>query len=54
MGRKTTVERLWHQISELKVLLSENPHVPVHECRVVVEQMERNVKQLRKREIKGR
>ena len=52
MGRKTTVERLWHQISELKVLLNLNPHVPIQECRGIIENMEENVKVLRRRELR--
>ena len=54
MGRKTTVEKLWHQISELKVLLNLNPHVPIQECRAIIENMEENVKQLRRRELRKR
>lgn len=54
MGRKTTVEKLWHQISELKVLLNLNPRVPVQECRRVVADMEENVKVLRRRELRRR
>jgi hypothetical protein len=52
MGRKTTVEKLWHQISELKVLLNLNPRVPVQECRAIIENMEENVKVLRRRELR--
>ena len=54
MGRKTTVEKLWHQISKLKVLLNLNPHVPIQECRGIIENMRENVKVLRRRELRRR
>jgi len=54
MGRKTTIERLWYRISKLKVLLDENPRVPVKECREIVTGMERDIKALRKRELRRR
>lgn len=52
MGRKTTVEKLWFQVGRLKILLQQNPHLPINECRSIVEDMERNIKQLRRRELR--
>lgn len=52
MGRKTTAERLWYGIDKLKVLLEENPNISLEECRKIIEDMERDIKALRRRELR--
>lgn len=36
----------------MKVLLDENPHIPIQECRELIEAMEKDVKALRRRELR--
>lgn len=47
----TDVQRLWNKVDELKVLLNENPSIPIEQCRKLVAEIEKIVQQLRKREI---
>jgi predicted aconitase len=48
---KTSIQKLWENITELGALLDGNPHVPIQECKDLLAQMEEKVKLLRRREI---
>jgi hypothetical protein len=49
---RTLIQRLWGNVTELKVLLDGNPHIVVQDCKTLLGEMELKVKRLRLREIK--
>jgi hypothetical protein len=50
---KTRVQKLWHKIDNLKVLLDSNPHVPIVECKALVQEIEQLIMAMRRREIRA-
>jgi len=53
VARKTNIQKLWEEVDSLQVLLSQNPHVLIEECRALILRIEEQIINLRKRELKS-